>query len=60
MGIFGDDDRRPRSRGESREHPPEKPVTRITVEGLLVDQEAERRGKVAHGTERTWGGERIA
>ena len=60
MGVFGDDDRRPRSRGEGRQHLPEEPVTRVAVEGAVVDQEAERRGKVAHGTERTRRGERVA
>src|SRR4051812_40192694 len=52
VGIFGDDDRRSRSRGESREHSPEEPVTRVFVEGVRVDLEAERGREVAHGTER--------
>jgi hypothetical protein len=60
MGVFGDDDHRPRSRGEGRKHLPEEPVTRVAVEGAVVDEEAERRGKVAHRTERTRRGERVA
>ena len=32
MGVFADDDRRPRSRGEGRQHLPEEPVTRVAVE----------------------------
>ena len=60
MGVFADDDRRPRSRGEGRQHLPEEPVARVAVEGGCVDQEAKRRGKVAHGTERTRRGERVA
>ena len=60
MGIFGDNDRRPRSRGEGREHLSKEPVTRGAVEGVLVNQEVKRWGQVAHGTERTWGGERVA
>ena len=60
VGVFGDDDHRPRSRGESREHLPEEPVTRVAVKRTIVDQEAERRGKVAHGAEWTRRGKRIA
>ena len=60
VGVFADDDRRPRPRGEGREHLPEEPITRVAVEGLLVDEEAERGRQVAHGTERTRRGERVA
>ena len=60
VGVFGDDDGRPGSRRESREHLPEEPVACLAVEGRVVDEEAERRGKVAHGAEWTRRGERVA
>ena len=60
MGVFANDDRWPRPRRESRKHLPKELVTRITVKGVLRDPQAERGGKVAHGTERTRGGQRVA
>jgi hypothetical protein len=51
MGIFGDDNGRPSSSGEGREHRPEELVTRVTVEGMLSDLEAEGGRQVAHRTE---------
>ena len=60
MGVFGDDDHRPRLTGERSEHLAEEPVARIAVERMIVDQESERRGEVAHGAERTRRGKRVA
>ena len=60
VGIFGDDDRRPRPGGEGRQHLPEEPIPGVAVEGVLVDAQAERGRQVAHGTERTRCGERVA
>jgi len=59
MGVLGDDDGRPWSRGEGSKHFPKEPVTRVAVERVIVDQQAERRSKVAHGTEWTRRGKRV-
>ena len=49
-----------RSCGEGRQHLPEELVPGVAVDRVLVDVEAERRGQIAHGTERTRGGKRVA
>jgi hypothetical protein len=60
MSVSGDDDGRPGSPGEGRKHRPEEPVTRVFIEGVRVDVEAEGGGEVAHGTEWTRRGEGVA
>ena len=60
MGVFADEDGRSRSRGEGAPAPPERAAPGIAIKGMLVDVEAERGGQVAHRTERTGRGERVA
>ena len=60
MGVLADDDRRPRPRGEGRQHLPKEPVTRVALERELVDLQTECRSQVADRTERTRRGERVA
>ncbi len=60
VGVFADDDRWSRSGGESREHLPKEPIPGIALKGVLVNLYAEGRRQVAHRTERTGRGERVA
>ena len=53
MGVFADDDRRPRTGGERREHLPKEPIAGVAVERLLVNLYTESRRQVADRTERT-------
>ena len=59
VGVFGDDDRWPRSRGEGRQHLAEQPVPRVAVEGGLLDAQTKGWGQIPYRTERTRRGQGI-
>jgi hypothetical protein len=59
VGILGDDDHRLRPRGKRREDVPEEAVSRVAIERLLDDPQAERGRQITYGTERTGGGEGV-